>query len=250
MWFDPNQEPQSTRECEMRYRMAVSRLAAMAPSLQAQARAFGPRAAATLVPDIEQACLGLEGSWSGARGLDKERAVAMDAERLLRQFGEEALRRNAAEVAEKRRTELDTRFAAILSAYDRCIGEVEKNVPWYEFLGGPLFVTADAYIRRKETETARNDRKNLLAKWSAAKTDAERAEILKLAERWYEATRFGLNGCQGIVPPLGDSMVAEAKNVATNVAETVKHAGLIIADHVGPILLVALGLGALLVLRH
>ena len=250
MWFEENREPETRRECEARYRMAVSRLKGMAPTLRARAELLGNRAAAELVPSIERRCGQLGVSWSCARGIGQEAPLAMEAERALHYFWEEAMRRNAAEAADDRRAAAEGRFRQIIGAFDRCISEVEKNVPWYEFLGGPLFVTADAYVRRQQTETSRNDRKNLLTKWDAARTDSERAEVLKLAERWYEATRLGLNDCKGIVPSLGESMVAEAKNAAAGVAETVKQAGSFVTEHLRPLAIVALWLGALLVLRH
>src|SRR5262245_33020794 len=97
-------------------------------------------------------------------------------------------------------TGLDERFRGIMSAYDQCIAKVEGNIPWYEWIGGPLLVGADVFLRWKETEAVRNDRKNLLARWKAATTDSERSEILKLAERWFAAARFALGDCNGILP--------------------------------------------------
>lgn len=147
------------------------------------------------------------------------------------------------------RAGLERQFTAIITAYDDCIRKVENNIPWYEFLGGPLVVGADAYIRRKETTTARNDRKNLIAKWNAAVSDAERKEILALAKRWFEATRFALNGCAGIVPPLGETMVAEVKSAAATVGATVREAGSLLRGQATVLLIAALGAGAILMLR-
>lgn len=166
-----------------------------------------------------------------------------------RECGCAAVHRNGPTGPDMERAAIERQFAGVIAAYDECIGKVENNIPWYEHLGGPLVVGADAYVRRQETTTARNDRKNLIARWAVAKTDAERREVLTLAKRWYEATKFGLNGCKGIVPPLGDAVVAQVQTVAETVGATVKEAGSFIRTHVGVVLVAALGAGALLMLR-
>ncbi len=145
--------------------------------------------------------------------------------------------------------DLEKRFAAVIAAFDACIAAVEGNIPWYESFGGPILVGADKYIKHQETEQSRNDRKNLVAKWAASKTDAEREEILKLATRWYEATRFGLNGCQGITPSLGEAMVDQVKDYAHGIKETVKGAGgAVLEGLTKPLIYVGVGLGVVIVL--
>jgi len=169
--------------------------------------------------------------------------------------GHSPCRRNAAVPT---LAELERKFADVIGAFDRCIAQAEKNASsgWLGWVS-PIAGFAWDSIGRQQTETSRNDRRHLLEKWAASKTDAERFEILKLAERWYEATRFGLKDCKGVIPTLPSAMGEQVKEYAEVVADAAKDAGTkaagFVSDILGPLtrplLYVGVGIGALVVLR-
>src|SRR5262249_18514349 len=71
--------------------------------------------------------------------------------------------------------EMERKFADVIGAFDRCIAQAEKNASsgWLGWVS-PIAGFAWDSIGRQQTETSRNDRRHLLEKWAASKTDAER----------------------------------------------------------------------------
>jgi hypothetical protein len=140
---------------------------------------------------------------------------------------------------------LERRFAATIEAFDRCISRVEGSISGWDVIGGPIAIGAALSNREQETAQARADRKQLVKQWAATKSDAERFELVKRAERWYRISAEVLGGCQGVTPSLASGIVGQVKDVAGQAFDAGRAALSAVST---PLIYAGLGVGGLLVL--